>query len=286
MTRDDNVVRVGFGYSGGNGANAAFGNQLDANGSARIYPLEVEDQLRQIFDGVNVVVRWRTDERDAGLGVAQTGDQLGDLVTGELTTFAGLGALGDFDFDFLGMGEVFGGDPEASGRHLLHLVIQDGRSAGIVRVDNRVFPALAGIGAASEPVHGFGDGLVGFRTQRAERHGGSNEAAHDGGCGFHLVEGQRSRGGPDLQQVAQHGGLALDGQGAEGIPGLDGRQAGGSRTASTPGYDLQSLDSLRLPEVRLSMFVFAEADPTIVREGFGYRLLSGGCGRLRLLMWR
>ncbi len=269
MTRDDDVVRVGLGYASGDGANAAFGNQLDADGSARIYPLEVEDQLRQIFDGVNVVVRWRTDERDAGLRVAQAGDQLGDLVAGELAAFAGLGALGDFDFDLLGMGEVFGGDAEAGGGHLLHLVVQDRGSAGIVRVDHRVFPALAGIGAASEPVHGFGDGLVRFRAQRAERHGGSDEAAHNGGSGLHLVKGQRSCGGTDLQQVAQHGGLALDGQGAEGIPGLNGRQAGGRRTAGSPGYDLQSLDGLRLPEVRLGMFVFAEADPAVVREGFG-----------------
>src|ERR1700761_8167545 len=119
MPCNDDVIRVGFGHASGNSANAAFGNQLDANGSARIYPLEVEDQLGQIFDGVNVVVGWWTDERDAGLRVAQTSNQLGDLVTWELAAFAGLGALGDLDFDFLGMGEVFGGDPEASRRHLL-----------------------------------------------------------------------------------------------------------------------------------------------------------------------
>ena len=140
MTGDDDVVRVGLGNTGGDGANAAFGNQLDADGSARIYPLEVEDQLRQIFDGVNVVVRWRTDERDAGLRMAQAGDQLGDFVAGELATFAGLGALGDFDFDLLGMGEVFGGDSETGGGHLLHLVIQDGRSSGILRVDRPGLP--------------------------------------------------------------------------------------------------------------------------------------------------
>ncbi len=223
MTGDDDVVRVGFRYPGGDGANSTFGNQLDADGGARIYPLEVEDQLRQIFNGVNVVVRRRADERDAGLRVAQTGDQLGDLVAGELATFAGLGALGDLDFDLLGMGEIFGGDSKAGGRHLLHLVIQDRRSSGIVRVGGRIFPALAGIRAGAELVHGLGDGLVRLRAQRAQRHGGSDEAAHDGRSGFHLVQRQRGRGGTDLQQVAQHGGLVLDRQGAEGVPGLNGR---------------------------------------------------------------
>jgi len=121
-------------------------------------------------------------------------------------------------------------------------------------------------------------------AQRAERHGGSDEAAHDRGSGLHLVKGQGSCGGTDLQQIAQHSRFALDGQSTEGIPGLNCRQAGCSRTAGAPGYDLQSLDGLRLPEVRLGVFVFAEADPAVVRKGFGYRLLGSGCGRLRLLV--
>ena len=147
MTRDHDVVRVGLRDPGGDGADAALGNQLDADGGARIDPLEIEDQLRQIFNGVNVVVRRRADERDAGLRVAQAGDQLGDLVAGKLAAFAGLGSLGDLDLDLLGVGEIFGGDAKAGGSHLLHLVIEDRGSSGIGRVDGRIFPALAGIGA-------------------------------------------------------------------------------------------------------------------------------------------
>ena len=51
-------------------------------------------------------------------------------------------------------------------------------------------------------------------------------------------------------------------------------KAGRRRTASGSGDYLQGLDGLRLPEVRLGMVVFAEANPTIVREGFGYRLAA------------
>ena len=223
VTGDHDVVRVGLRHPSGYGANAALGDQLDADGGARIHPLEVEDQLGQIFNGVNVMVRRRADERDPGLGVAQTRDQLGDLMAGELAAFARLGALGDLDLDLLGVGEVLGGDAKAGGSHLLHLVIEDRRSPGISRVGRRIFPALAGIGASAELVHRLGDGLVRLRAERAQRHGGSNEAAHDGGGAFHLVQRQRGGGGTDLQQVAQHRGLVLDRLGAEGGPGLAGQ---------------------------------------------------------------
>ena len=100
---------------------------------------------------------------------------------------------------------------------------------------------------------------------------------HDGRSGFHLVQRQRGRGGTNLQQITQHGGLVLDRQGAEGGPGLRRRQAGSSGSAGGSGHHLQSLDGLRLPAVRLGTIVFAEAHPAVVGESLGFR------GRDRLL---
>ena len=177
MTRDHDVVRVGLRHPGGDGAHSALRNQLDADGGARIHALQVEDQLSQIFNGIDVMVRRRADKRNAGLRMAQTGDQLRNLVAGKLAAFAGLRSLGDLDLDLLGVGQIFGGDSKARGGHLLHLVIKDRGSTGIGRVCSRIFSALAGIGAAAELVHGLGDGLVRFRAQRAQRHRGSDEAA-------------------------------------------------------------------------------------------------------------
>src|SRR5271157_2936890 len=99
MAGNDDVVGVGLGDAGGYGAYSALGDELDADGGLGIDTLEVIDQLGQIFYGVDVVVRRRRDELDAGLGVAQARDQLGDLVAGELAAFSRLGTLGDFDFD-------------------------------------------------------------------------------------------------------------------------------------------------------------------------------------------
>ena len=64
---------------------------------------EILDELREIFDGIDVVVRGRRYELHAGLRMAQACNQFRDLVAGKLATFAGLGALGDLDFEFLGV---------------------------------------------------------------------------------------------------------------------------------------------------------------------------------------
>ena len=59
--------------------------------------LEVVDQLRQVLDGVDVVVRRRRNQLDARRRVPHPADVLVDLVAGQLTALAGLGALGHLD---------------------------------------------------------------------------------------------------------------------------------------------------------------------------------------------
>src|SRR5690606_7240260 len=123
----------------------------------------------------DVVVRGRRDEGDAGHAVAKLGDERGDLGAGELAAFAGLGALGHLDLDFLGGGEVGGGDAEAAGGDLLDggvgvvAVLADVEAVG-------VFAAFAGVGLAADAVHGDGEGLVDLGRERAEGHAGGGEA--------------------------------------------------------------------------------------------------------------
>src|ERR1041384_7287072 len=50
-----------------------------------------------------IVLRRRGDEADAGGGVADFADVGIDLVAGELAAFAGLGALGHFDLELVGV---------------------------------------------------------------------------------------------------------------------------------------------------------------------------------------
>ena len=64
---------------------------------ARVGALQVVDQLGQVLDGIDVVVRRRRNQRHAGRRVPQPGDLFGHLVAGQLPAFAGLGALGHLD---------------------------------------------------------------------------------------------------------------------------------------------------------------------------------------------
>ena len=114
MTGNDHVVSLGFGDTGGHRAHTDFRYQLDRNGGSRVDVFQVVNELGQVFDGVNVVVRWRRNKADAGYREAQLGDVFRHFVAGQLAAFAGLGALGHFDLDLVGTGKVFGGDAESA----------------------------------------------------------------------------------------------------------------------------------------------------------------------------
>ena len=56
MAADQHEIRMGFRNARGDGAHADFGNQFDGNIRLRVAVFEVEDQLRQVFDRIDVVV--------------------------------------------------------------------------------------------------------------------------------------------------------------------------------------------------------------------------------------
>ena len=58
-------VGVGLDHAGGDGADAGVRDQLHRHQRARVDLLQVIDQLRQVFDGVDVMVRWRRNQADA-----------------------------------------------------------------------------------------------------------------------------------------------------------------------------------------------------------------------------
>ena len=130
----------------------------------RVDVLEVVDELGQVLDRIDVVVRRRRDQRDARRRVAHARDRRVDLVAGKLAAFAGLGALGHLDLDFLGVGQILGGHAEAPGGHLL-----DGRTHGVA-VGQRleavgILAAFAGVRFAADAVHGDGQRLVGLAAE-------------------------------------------------------------------------------------------------------------------------
>ena len=180
------------------------GHQLHADARLRIDGAQVVDQLRQVLDAVDVMMRRRRNQHHAGHRVPQTRDVDGNFAGRKLSAFARLRALRNLDFEFVGVHQIFGSHSEARRRHLLDPVV----GLAAVAVDLGVFAALAGIAAAAEAVHGDGESAVRLRRNRAQRHGLRAEAAQDRSFGFHLVERQRLAGN-NLQQVPDCDRLSL-----------------------------------------------------------------------------
>ena len=80
---------------------------------------QVVDQLLEVLDRVDVVVRRRRDQADARRREADRADVLVDLVAGQLAALAGLGALGHLDLQLVGVDEVVDVHAEAAGGDLL-----------------------------------------------------------------------------------------------------------------------------------------------------------------------
>src|SRR3546814_13551778 len=81
--------------------------------------LQIVDQLLEILDGVDVVVRRGRDEAHGGGRVPGLRDPGLDLASGQLAALAGLGALGPLVLDVVGVGGVLRRNPEQLRRHLL-----------------------------------------------------------------------------------------------------------------------------------------------------------------------
>ena len=115
------VIGAAFGDARRHRADAHFRHQLDGDARLAIGAFQVADQLGQILDGINIVMRRRRNQAHARGGVAHLGDMLIHFIAGQLTAFAGLGALGDLDLDIVGIDQIFGGDAETARGDLLDL---------------------------------------------------------------------------------------------------------------------------------------------------------------------
>mmetsp|Transcript_43738 Transcript_43738/g.106159 ORF Transcript_43738/g.106159 Transcript_43738/m.106159 type:complete len:663 (-) Transcript_43738:1140-3128(-) len=179
---DHDVVRLALGDTRGDHADANLGDELDGDARRAVGRLEVVDQLREVLDRIDVVVRRRRDQPDAARGAACLRDQLGHLAARQLAALPGLRALRHLDLQLVRVGQVVGGDAEPAGGDLL-----DG-GAPFVEESLRVFAALASVRLTAELVHRERERLVCFDRDRAERHGACAESLHYVGHRLHLVD--------------------------------------------------------------------------------------------------
>ena len=81
-------------------------HQLHVHPGLRVGVLQVVDQLRQILDRVDVVVRRRRDQADTRRGVPHLGHPRVHLVARKLAALTGFRALGHLDLDVGAVGQV------------------------------------------------------------------------------------------------------------------------------------------------------------------------------------
>ena len=192
---DRDVVGARLGDAGRDRADADLGDELHRDVGGRVDVLQIEDELRQILDRIDVVMRRRRDQADARRRVAHLGDDRVDLVAGQLAAFAGLCALRHLDLHHVGVDEIFGRHAEAARGDLLdrraHRIAVRQRLVAI-----RLLAALAGVRLAADAVHGDGERGVRLARDRAERHRAGGEALDDLLGRLDLVERHRLRGRP------------------------------------------------------------------------------------------
>src|SRR5205085_5111608 len=104
--------------------------------------------LSEILDRIDIVMRRRRDQPNAGGRVADFCDEFIDLVPRKLSALARLGPLRHLDLQLVGVDEIVARDAEARRRDLL-----DGAAppvAVVIVFEARgVFAALAGVALAA-----------------------------------------------------------------------------------------------------------------------------------------
>ena len=182
-------LRACLGNACGDCADPGLADQLDIDSGLAVGALQIVNQLGQILNGIDIVVRRGRDKAHTSGGVAGLSDPGVDLAAGQLAALAGLRTLGHLDLDLAGGDEILAGHAEAGGRYLLDGGVALGTEAVLG------LAALAGVGFAAQAVHGDGHAFVGFLRQCTVAHGGGLEALHDGIDALDLVQGHAlSRG--------------------------------------------------------------------------------------------
>ena len=176
-----------LGHSGGDGSHAHLGHQLHVDPRLGIDVLQVVDQLCQVFDRVDVMVRRRRDQLNARRRVPHPANVFIHLVPGQLAALARLGTLGHFDLKIGGVHQVVGRNAKPTGSHLL-----DGAGTIIAifvrRVAVEVLSTFAGVAARAQLVHGDRHGFVRFPTDGTQRNGAGGKPLHNVNRGFHLIQ--------------------------------------------------------------------------------------------------
>ena len=199
---DEHDVGMRLRHAGRNGADPHLGHQLDVDPGLRVRVLQVVDQLREVLDRIDVVVRRRRDEADARRRVAHLRNPGVHLEAGQLAPLARLRALRHLDLQVVGVHQVLAGHAEPAGGDLLDRAPPE-VAVYIRDVARRILASLAGVRLAAQAVHRNGERLVRLGADRAVRHRAGGEAPEDRLGRLHVVDRDRLSGWPEIEQAPQ-----------------------------------------------------------------------------------
>jgi len=260
---DQHHIGLRLADAGGDRAHTDLGDQLDVHPSRRIGALEVVDQLLEILDRVDVVMRRRADQADARCRMPGPRDPWVHLRAGQLTALARLGTLRHLDLQISGIAQVLRGHAEATGGHLL----DRGAALRIVQPLG-ILATLTGVRASAQPVHRDGERLVSLQADRAVTHRAGAEPLHDGRDRLDLIDIDRRGSGLQLQQGTQRH--------EPRRPVVDPRGVALEHViASGPGGVLQAEDAFRIEQMLFALatpLVLATGDQGAVRQRIGRRV--------------
>ena len=150
-----------------------FGYELNGDPCLAVSILKVVDELCEVLDRIDIVMRRRWDKSNTGCWISSFSDPGIDFLSGKVSAFTGLGTLGHFDLDLFCTVQVFACNTESSWCDLLDLgVLLCTESLGWLT-------ALTCIGLAAQTVHCDSHALVSFLGDRTVRHSAGLESLYD-----------------------------------------------------------------------------------------------------------
>ncbi len=152
------------------------------------------NQLCQVFNRVNVVVRRGRNQAHTRHRITQLADVICDLGAGQLAALTGLGTLGHLDLDLVCAAQILGSHAKTTGGDLFDATAQavasqqvhvdfngigtnhalegialfDGNAFNFVAVTGRVFAAFTGVAFSPDTVHCDSQGGMCLGGDRAE----------------------------------------------------------------------------------------------------------------------
>ena len=161
ITGNKDYLCTGFCHTCCNCSDTGFRYEFDRNTGIFIGIFQVVDQLRQIFDRINIMMRWRGDQADTRCGMTCLCNPWIYLACRQMSAFTRFCALCHFDLDFLCTGQIFTCYTKTSTCYLLdrRAFVQSVRSDG---KPLQILAAFTGIGFTAQVVHSYRQAFMCF----------------------------------------------------------------------------------------------------------------------------